>query len=293
MGTEDIARSTLGSAAIRSLAAAMLVAATLTACATGSTIGDGSGGSGGTGSGATGSSTSAKATTGTASTSTMSSMQTSSPSATTDTSSSTGTPCSESPCKLTSPQCGCPSSRMCTIDGSLMRACVPVGTQAMGQACSVGNDCSAGDICLGQTQGSCFKFCSTDAECVSPGGLCLLQLNDGMGGTVPNVTMCSQNCDPSSATSCNVSGLGCQAATDTASNRNYTTCLDAGSGGDSAACPNGPSDCKAGFGCFTAGAQNLCLQWCKMGGVACPQGLTCQGFATPLTIGTSTYGVCN
>jgi hypothetical protein len=172
-----------------------------------------------------------------------------------------------------------------------MRVCNPVGTQAIGQACSAANDCAPGGICLGATTGSCFKFCSSDAECVSPGGKCLLKLNDGMGGSVPNVTMCSQNCDPASASSCAVAGLGCQIATDTATQKTYTSCIDAGSGGDTAPCPNGASDCQAGFGCFTVGTQNECLQWCKVGITTCPGGLTCQDVM--VSLGGTSYGACN
>ena len=271
---------------LRTLAVGVSIAA-LAGCATGSSIIDGSGGatdgSAGPGQTSTGSKTTS---------STMSStMQTSGPGGVT--SSSTGTPCSESPCKLTAPQCGCPASRMCTIDGTGARVCVPSGTQGIGQACSATNDCSEGGICLGQTIGSCFEFCTNDGDCTGPGGLCLLKLNDGVGGTVPNVTMCSQNCNPASATSCNVTGLGCQIATDTATNKTFTSCVAAGAGGDTAPCPNGTADCKSSFGCFTVGASDQCLQWCKVASGGCPSGLSCLSLNPALLISTTEYGVCN
>jgi len=75
-------------------------------------------------------------------------------------------------------------------------------------------------------------------------------------------------------------------------NQTLTFCTEAGAGGQNAACPNGATDCKAGFGCFMS-TSNICLHWCKFpGGSGCPAGTTCQHLLTPLFVGATEYGVC-
>jgi len=252
---------------------------------------EGNGGAGGTGSNATASSNSVTHSAHAASTSTKASTTQGSQTAT---SSSTGPTCTETACTLTAPQSGCCGSDNCTVDATGAHFCVASGTATTGQACSAINACALGDICLGATVGTCFNFCSTDNDCTAPGGHCVLQLGDGMGGAVPNVSMCSQNCDPTDASSCNVTGLSCQAWVDTPTGKNYTSCVPSGGIGPGGACPNGDGDCQAGLDCanFTAGPK--CAQWCRVGVTVCPGALTCQSFTTPfLLTPTIEYGVCN
>jgi len=184
---------------------------------------------------------------------------------------------------------------MCSIDANGDRACIPKGTQPIGAVCSATNECSPGSMCINQGGAqtvSCLEFCDSDAQCTGPGGLCLIQLDDGSGNAIPGVTFCSQNCDPTTNSGCSgIPSTGCQVAQDSVSQALFTVCSPAGAGGDTAPCTDN-SSCKPGFGCFTVGTANQCLQWCKVNGAACTiSGTSCQDLGA--NIGGTEYGACN
>lgn len=273
------------------LAALIALASTSLACATGATIdGVGGAGAGGTAQSSGSGKTTGSSTQSSMSTSTQSSMST----ASSMMSSSAADPnCSEQPCKLTSPQCGCSPDRQCSVNAMGDRECIVKGTAPIGASCG-STECVPGAMCVGPTSTSlsCLEFCDDNSDCTGPGGICYFTLDDGSGGMVPGVKLCSQNCDPTTNSGC-ASGLGCQVVRDMATNQVFTFCAQAGTGGDTAACVNGFTDCKAQFGCFNNGTSDICLQWCTIGGAACPGGLTCYSLQTPLIVGATEYGVCN
>ncbi|MDC3956290.1 hypothetical protein [Polyangium jinanense] len=209
-----------------------------------------------------------------------------------------GGACGETPCKLVSPQCGCAAGEMCTIDGTDVRACVPAGSVPIGGLCDIDNDCAAGGICLATTPtiSTCGEFCSTDAQCTAPGGLCVVKLNNGSGGQVAGVTLCSENCNATTNVGC-AAGTGCTFGREAAGQmRLYTTCREAGSGTQNSACTD-DTDCAATYGCFNTGSVSECLKYCNVNAASCPSGATC----TPITIGNDqveviignvTYGAC-
>jgi len=208
-----------------------------------------------------------------------------------------GGSCGEMPCKLVAPQCGCASGEMCQVDGMGARACVPAGNVAIGGVCTVDNDCAAGGICLATTPtvSTCGEFCSSDAQCTAPGGLCVVTLNNGSGGQIPGVTLCSENCNATTNVGC-AAGTGCVFGRESAGQmRLFTTCREVGTGAQGAACTDN-GDCAATYGCFNTGT-NECLKYCNVNAPSCPSGTAC----TAITIGTDeveviignvTYGAC-
>lgn len=198
--------------------------------------------------------------------------------------------CGENPCKLVAPQCGCAGGEMCTIDGMGGRLCIAAGSAAIGQACVTSNDCAAGGLCAKTATNisMCAEFCATDATCTSPGGLCTMKLNDGSSGQIPGVTLCSENCDPLTNTGCFVGGSACHIFKESGGlMRHYTNCSGSGTGMQGAACTN-DEQCAPTFSCINAGTKK-CLKYCKVGGAACPGGLTCASIGV---IGGTEYGAC-
>jgi hypothetical protein len=200
--------------------------------------------------------------------------------------------CSESPCRLVAPQCGCAGGQACVIDTTGARFCATAGTASTGQACTGAAGCRAGDLCIDidpvGTTSVCSHFCSSDTGCA--GGLCIVTLDDGSGGTLPGVTLCTHVCDPVTQTGC-PTGAFCGIYQETAgAMRILTDCsAPAGTGGQGASCFD-DTDCRAGFACITGS----CLHWCRYpAGTGCTGGYTCYPFTTPLIVGGQQYGVCD
>lgn len=283
-----------------------LVGSVLGACAKGSSY-TGSGGNGGEGGEENGpgpgpSSNSSSSASGMGGAGGMGSVSSSGSGAGSSSSSASGSggggACNETPCKLVSPQCGCAAGEMCQIDGTGARACLPAGNVPIGGICDIDNDCAPGGICLATTPtiSTCGEFCSTDAQCTAPGGLCAVKLNDGSGGQVPGVTLCSENCNATTNVGC-AAGTGCTFGREAAGQmRLFTTCREAGSGTQNSSCTD-DTDCAATYGCFNTGSVNECLKYCNVNAASCPAGASC----TPITIGNDaveviignvTYGAC-
>ncbi|NUO53252.1 MAG: hypothetical protein HOV80_30765 [Polyangiaceae bacterium] len=250
--------------------------------------GDGNSGNGGTGSGAGGSGNGNGNGSGT--------MKTASATTAAEASTSTGPACDEDPCKLVEPQCGCMSGDACTINGSGDRVCTTAGSAAWDAACNAQNQCAPGMLCAGYAAGldSCAKFCNSDADCEAPGGLCAVTLNDGMGGTLPDVTLCSTNCS-FTTNGCAVAGTSCQLGIRNMTEP-FTLCAPSGTGTQNTNCVDS-SGCAPGFICLTTTAMDeRCFQWCDVNAPACPGGLICQQLevsaGVPLVIGTTAYGAC-
>jgi hypothetical protein len=139
------------------------------------------------------------------------------------------------------------------------------------------------------------EFCNSDAECAAPGGLCIVTLDDGMGGAIPGATLCTENCDPTTNIGCPVTGTGCGIGQEPGGQmRLLTMCGEVGGGLQGVACTTN-ADCAATYTCINTGQTTECLKWCKIGGAACPGGLTCVEVtidSVPIEIGNQQYGVC-
>jgi hypothetical protein len=207
-----------------------------------------------------------------------------------------GGSCSESPCRLAPPQCGCPAGQGCYLDSSSNRICGTPGPEVEGQACSGTTACQPGLLCISlDTSAFCARFCSTDADCVAgSGSLCILELNDGAGGSIPGVKLCTQACDPTalSASGC-PSGTGCAIYEESdPPNRIFTGCRPAGTAGTGAPCVD-TEDCATGHFCADpAGSGNECVRYCRLPGGSCGAGRICNAFSEPVVVGSVEYGFC-
>jgi hypothetical protein len=204
-----------------------------------------------------------------------------------------GTPCDESPCKLTSPQCGCASGEKCTLDNAGDRLCVEDGTAAPNAMCDANQDCAAGAICLGEAAlGYCAPFCDQDSECDGT-NICAVQLGDGSGGTIPNVTMCSSSCNLANASGC-PSGLGCVLGQESAGQQRFFTMCFAAGNATSGSCAN-PGVCAPGYGCYNDGTSDVCIQNCNVNAPICASG-TClainDGNGQPVVVNGFALGAC-
>ena len=206
-----------------------------------------------------------------------------------------GPVCAEVPCKLTVPQCGCAVSQQCTVNGSGI-ACGAKGNTGVGQVCA-GPDCSPGLLCVNTTPttSTCAKFCDSDADCTAPGGLCIIGLNDANNNVIPGVTLCTENCDPTTNLGCPVAGTSCEVVQENGGQMRYVTqCVASGAGLQGDTCVTS-ADCAPKFNCFntTNPTAVKCLKNCKASAPnGCPAGKTCKLFATPEVIGGEEYGAC-
>ncbi len=198
----------------------------------------------------------------------------------------------ESPCKLSPPQCGCTAGQACTLDANNDRLCQEAGSTQPGSECFAPTDCAVNGICLltSDVNASCYKFCSSDAECAAPGGLCLELAASGT--PIVGAAVCTENCDLASNSGCSVSGTACRFGREPDGlMRLFTLCGTAGTTPLGSACTSN-DECAAGNLCF-----GTCEKLCQIGGAACPVGKTCQTFTIGMDaiepkIGTKTYGVC-
>ncbi|RZO58222.1 MAG: hypothetical protein EVA89_19740 [Sandaracinaceae bacterium] len=208
--------------------------------------------------------------------------------------------CSETPCRLVATQCGCPSGQGCYLNGGT-RLCATAGSAGEGASCSGVSSCTPGLICINISSGAtavnqCNRFCDSDADCVGGGSLCTYTLNDGMGGTVPGVRVCSKACDPVARTGCR-SGAACHIFRESmGAMRAFLDCAaPVGFGTQGASCTDN-GDCASGYAC--AGTPGTCLRYCDSAGTigtagGCRSSEACYGFATPLIVAGTEYGVCD
>lgn len=203
--------------------------------------------------------------------------------------------CSESPCRLTTPQCGCLPGEGCYVNDDRVRECAPAGGSREGTACSSFSGCAPGLMCIG-TGGVawCHLHCGTDADCSSGASLCLLTIDDGAGGAVPGVTLCTTACSPTAATGC-PAGTGCTIYQESMGARRFLTdCRVAGTSREGTTCTS-EEECVGGMACIGAtGGPRTCSRWCTMPlGSECSLGRLCTGLDPPAMIGGVEYGVCN
>jgi len=195
-------------------------------------------------------------------------------------------------CTLLPPQTGCPDGQACDLDDleTGATACRKVdhdGDQT--STCADERDCGAGTTCVEDATGdaSCLQFCQRDGDCDQPGGACEIEIDDGNGDPIPGVTLCTQSCNPVTASGC-PNGWGCQLFSD------HTRCRPGGAGGHMSTCA-GDEDCRVGFGCVSVGGVLECLRNCRVGALgvcSAISGTTCRSYQTPIVIGGVEYGAC-
>lgn len=201
--------------------------------------------------------------------------------------------CEEDPCKLVAPQCGCGEGLKCSVNSTDGRICTQDGLKNEGEQCSDMDPCKAGFLCV-QTKttvpqlSTCMEFCNDDTQCEGPGALC----NVTIGG-IDGAILCSQSCDPVEDTGCPVNQTQCEVVQEAAGQqRTYTRCVGVGDGGPGDPCTTS-QDCMVGHGCLLDQNQGqlVCLEWCKVGGAPCAQGL-CTSIVPPYDVEGVEYGVC-
>lgn len=214
---------------------------------------------------------------------------------TTEPDSGGGSTCGESPCRLVAPQCGCPAGQGCYVGAGGARTCGTSGPEREGQACSGATACEPGNLCVNAGAGSlCARFCNSDADCTGgAGSICLLTLDDGSGGALPGVKLCTIHCSPTGASGC-PNGAACAIYEEEATPmRAFTSCRSAGTGTAGATCTS-TEDCAQGYFCAnTGGATDECVQFCTYpSGLECTSGF-CNAFEAPgLVVGGVEYGYC-
>ena len=218
--------------------------------------------------------------------------------------------CATSPCDILE-QCGCQPTEACDFGGmpteTECRASDATGTEL--STCANNEACAAGYGCFNTGGAShCRKFCDS-ADMTDPCGAaahCILNINDGSGGTLDDLQLCTKACSPEKATNngCpDSTALGCVALVFNAGMANElatTDCRPANAAGiNEVDCSASGTDgvCAAGFTCvvFSGGSnpRDVCKQTCVVPGGACAIGV-CSGFTTnPLIVDGTEYGICN
>ncbi len=197
-------------------------------------------------------------------------------------------------CQLV-PQSGC-TGQACDLDlthldvaGTTCRPVTTAGTEL--NTCTGMSDCAAGYLCL---DNECARYCATDANCDAPGGLCVITLYANGTTPIAGVALCSPNCNPLTAAGC-PSGQGCGVYAN-ADGRQYTACHAASTGTQGTACTN-DLDCAPGFGCinFTSNGTTTveCMQLCQPTVTVCPAAMSCLAFNPAVTVGPTSFGICN
>jgi hypothetical protein len=217
--------------------------------------------------------------------------------------------CTTQPCTL-APQCGCPTGQSCdvnptTLMGNVCRAVNTPGRET--NTCGSFSECDVGYVCIGDgTNDNCHKYCTSNADCASPRGQCVIQLTDNSTPpkAIPGAVTCSSDCDPSTANAsayCPASWkCGLFSATyPTGSTTTYdiADCEIAGTGTEGASCQNGSAGddtkCAANYTCATKnGTTFTCGKVVKYLTGSCPGGTSLYEFNPALTIGGTEYGVC-
>jgi hypothetical protein len=134
----------------------------------------------------------------------------------------------------------------------------------------------------------CYRFCSNDSHCAGAGSLCVYEISDGQGGSVPDAMMCSIDCSP-------VSNAGCPA---TAACDLYSRSTDGAvltdcgrpAGTSTFYCDGTTTFCAPGYFCDTA--YNECTEYCRVGSFDCPASMYCYSFSPAAWIGSVEYGYC-
>ncbi len=216
------------------------------------------------------------------------------------------TVCSQQPCSIL-PQCGCAQladTPVCDLDpgnlatgGTRCRADNFHGTEST--LCARASTCAAGYTCLGH----CERYCATDADCLGPGGLCILPVVNN-NQPIPGVKVCTTDCAPSQVDNPRCpTGWACHLYREGDGARRWLTNCDPSpaAGGDLGATCDISTSCKPGLDCFNdgSGMGRRCTANCLCPGgdcaaAVCPAGAgACHPYSpVAAMVGTAIYGRC-
>ena len=170
------------------------------------------------------------------------------------------------------PLCGCPSGSVCYPSSAThAMACYTASNLAEGADCTGSSICQAGLGCFG---GVCKRYCSTNSDCPSIGGVqsCDQATWSSDKTDILGVMVCDRVCDPAHPQSPKApllscpTGFNCSSDTSGASYCFKANPLPAGS-----TCSI-EGDCPAGSYCTTSGS---CSRYC-LSNSDCSAGTTCQ-----------------
>ena len=121
----------------------------------------------------------------------------------------------------------------CDLMGTACRMITTPGHET--NTCTGPSDCDKDFVCLGgAADASCHKYCTADAECGTPRGQCVIDIQSG-GTPIQGIpSACSSNCDPAN----NATPAACPStmkcslftATHMGTARNISDCEKAGAG---------------------------------------------------------------
>ena len=187
------------------------------------------------------------------------------------------------------PSCGCPAGEVCYPSSTTSAmACFTADNLAEGADCTDGSTCMAGLGCFG---GICKRYCATDSDCPSVGGVrsCQQTTWSSDDTDILGVMVCERVCDPAHPQSPTAPLLSCPAGFNCSSSTDGASyCLEA------APLPTGSTcmdevDCAAGYYCAMSGS---CTRYC-LSNADCPSGTTCQfTWSPPEYAGSIEVGYC-
>jgi len=187
------------------------------------------------------------------------------------------------------PLCGCPSGSVCYPSSTThAMACFTATNLAEGADCTGSLICQAGLGCFG---GVCKRYCSTDSDCPSIGGVqnCDQTIWSSDNTSILGVMVCDRICDPAHPQSPTPPLLSCPTGFNCSSDSTgLSYCFKASPLPTGSSCTT-EGDCPAGSYCTTAGS---CNRYCLTNS-DCSAGTTCQFTWSPSEYAGSTkVGYC-
>ena len=170
------------------------------------------------------------------------------------------------------PLCGCPTGQVCYPSSTTSAmACFKADNLAEGADCTDGSTCLAGLGCFGNI---CKRYCSSDSDCPSVGGVqnCMQTTWSSDNTSIAGVKVCERICDPAHPQSPTApllscpTGFSCSSSTDGASYCFVAAPLATGS-----TCTD-DVDCAIGYYCAKSGS---CNRYC-LSNSDCSSGTTCR-----------------
>lgn len=216
-----------------------------------------------------------------------------------------GNGCATQPCSIL-PQCGCGGGKACDLDtsdnnGTACRSVTMPGTET--STCNSLSQCAAGYICLGGGgASSCKKYCTSDTDCGTPRGACVIDITSGGTPVMGIPSACSSNCEPTATNSPECPSTykcGLFTASHMGNNIRIADCSPAGTGTQGSSCASGANGddklCAKGYLCSTTTSDTAfkCRRICQKAASNCGAA-TCISFNPIFTIGTPPveYGIC-
>jgi hypothetical protein len=212
--------------------------------------------------------------------------------------------CATQPCDILT-QCGCTTTQACDVNVMTLMGTACRNVSMMGHetsTCGGLADCDRGFVCLGpQGKSACKKYCSTNNDCGTPRGQCVIDITNGTTPIAGLPPVCSSNCDPMNG------AVGCPAAfkcglftqTHMGTMYNIVDCTPSGAGVQGTNCKVAATPdeslCAANFLCTTLdNVAYACRKICKKTApTGCVGAQACLGYTTPFIIAGTEYGVCN